>query len=403
MSKHKSLFGYGGTNKAIAKLGKTLNIVWDIYDDSFKQKSKDEWGNNLLPSIEFNENNSSLEIVTPGIPPHNELVKKAKNIQSDYDFFYDAMPKSIWISGTNGKSTTTKMIGALLNAPTGANIGTPIASMDFSSEFFVLETSSFSLHYTKKAYPMVYVLLPISDDHLSWHGGYDEYKNAKLSPLLRMQNPCIAIIPSEFINEEVVKNAKCKIIFYENSFDLASKFEINTQKINFDEPFLLDSVLALAVEKIIKNTLNYDKINSITLAPHTLEEHIIDEVLWVDDSKGTNEQSTISAYKRYKDKRILGILGGDLKGVDAKKLIKELSTYNARFYLIGTSKDIMESICKELKCDYIRCDNLKHAVELMKNEPKECVRLLSPACASLDEFANYKQRGELFIKYAKEG
>ena len=104
----KSLFGYGGTIKAIAKSG-----GWNIYDDKFESIKQDEYGNTLLPSKEFNPKTSSLEITSPGIPPSNPLIQKAQNLISDYDYF--EMPFSIWITGTNGKTTTAFLIGFILN------------------------------------------------------------------------------------------------------------------------------------------------------------------------------------------------------------------------------------------------------------------------------------------------
>ena len=82
----KSLFGYGGTTKAIAK-NFVNDGLWDIYDDKFSEASKDEFGNALLPVSEFDPAKSGLEIPSPGIPPHHELVKKAKNLISEYDYF----------------------------------------------------------------------------------------------------------------------------------------------------------------------------------------------------------------------------------------------------------------------------------------------------------------------------
>jgi UDP-N-acetylmuramoylalanine--D-glutamate ligase len=188
----KSLFGYGGTIKAIAKEG-----GWDIYDDKFEEISFDKYGNKLIPSELFNPENSKLEITSPGINPTNPLIKKAKNLMSDYDYFYNKFPFSIWISGTNGKTTTTQMIEYLLpNSQAGGNIGLPVANVDSNKQFWVIETSSFTLHYTKIAKPNIYILLPISPDHISWHGSFEEYEKDKLSPLNRMDERDIAIIPT---------------------------------------------------------------------------------------------------------------------------------------------------------------------------------------------------------------
>ncbi|ECO3767485.1 UDP-N-acetylmuramoyl-L-alanine--D-glutamate ligase, partial [Campylobacter jejuni] len=130
-----------------------------------------------------------IEIPSPGFPPKHKLIQEAKNLQSEYDFFYDVMPKSVWISGTNGKTTTTQMATHLLShigAVMGGNVGTPLAELNPYEKLWILETSSFTLHYTHKAKPEIYALLPISPDHLSWHGSFDNYVQDKLSVLKRM-------------------------------------------------------------------------------------------------------------------------------------------------------------------------------------------------------------------------
>ena len=124
----RSLFGYRRTTKALATFGD-----WDIYDDKITTPQKDDYNNNLLPPNDFDPNRSELEIPSPGFPPNHPLVQKAQNLMSEYDFFASKMPYSIWISGTNGKTTTTQMIAHLL-APQGAiaggNIGTPLAELN---------------------------------------------------------------------------------------------------------------------------------------------------------------------------------------------------------------------------------------------------------------------------------
>merc|ERR1711916_393510 len=107
---------------------------------------------------------------------------------------------TIWISGTNGKTTTTQMIHHLLEEDgfyCGGNIGTPLAEISKEGKL-LLETSSFTLHYTNIVKPNIYILLPISDDHLSWHGTFEEYEQSKLKPLLMMDENDIAIIPAKY-------------------------------------------------------------------------------------------------------------------------------------------------------------------------------------------------------------
>jgi UDP-N-acetylmuramoylalanine--D-glutamate ligase len=337
----KSLFGYGGTIKAIAKEG-----GWDIYDDKFEEISFDKYGNKLIPSELFNPENSKLEITSPGINPTNPLIKKAKNLMSDYDYFYNKFPFSIWISGTNGKTTTTQMIEYLLpNSQAGGNIGLPVANVDSNKQFWVIETSSFTLHYTKIAKPNIYILLPISPDHISWHGSFEEYEKDKLSPLNRMDERDIAIIPDKYSN---YPTSAFKIT-YNDSNDLINYFEF--KETDFDEPFKLDEILAKAIYKILffkEKSLKEFKVDA-----HKIEEFKDKKNrLWVDDSKATNIDATINAVKRYKNQKIHLILGGDSKGQNLLPLFEEIKNYNVTLYLIGKDALLFEEKAKKYNLNY---------------------------------------------------
>ncbi|EAI5931483.1 UDP-N-acetylmuramoyl-L-alanine--D-glutamate ligase [Campylobacter coli] len=395
-----SLFGYGKTTQAIAK-----NLVnkfgpFDIYDDHFQEENKDEWGNRLLNPKKFDEKLSELEIPSPGFPPNHTLIKKAKNLQSEYDFFYDAMPKSIWISGTNGKTTTTQMATHLLShvgAVMGANVGFPLAELDLNAKIWILETSSFTLHYTHTAKPEIYALLPISADHLSWHGNFENYAKDKLSVLERMNECDIAILPEIYAKTPT----KAYIISYKDEFDLAQKMNINIEKISFKSPFLLDAVMALSIEKILLDTLSYELLNHFVMEKNKLEE-LQDSRgrLWVNDTKATNENAVMAALKRYKDKKIYLIMGGDDKGVDLSTLFDFMKDFDIELYAIGVSTQKMLDYALKANLKAHKCKFLENAVEeiskVLKNNE---VALLSPACASLDQFHSYAQRGEKFKEY----
>lgn len=398
-----SLFGYGKTAQAIAK-----NLVnkfgpFDIYDDHFQEESEDEWGNRLLNPKKFDEKLSELEIPSPGFPPNHTLIKKAKNLQSEYDFFYDAMPKSIWISGTNGKTTTTQMATHLLShvgAVMGANVGFPLAELDLNAKIWILETSSFTLHYTHTAKPEIYALLPISADHLSWHGNFENYAKDKLSVLERMNECDIAILPEIYAKTPT----KAYIISYKDEFDLAQKMNINIEKISFKSPFLLDAVMALSIEKILLDTLSYELLNHFVMEKNKLEELQDNQGrLWVNDTKATNENAVMAALKRYKDKKIHLIIGGDDKGVDLSTLFDFMKDFNIELYAIGVSTQKMLDYALKANLKAHKCEFLENAVqEISKTLKNNEVALLSPACASLDQFSSYAQRGEKFKEYVSK-
>ncbi len=388
-----SLFGYGKTTKAIAK--KIKNAVF--FDDNIKKYTQDgEF--EIYPSNMFNTSQSILEIPSPGIPPYNSMIKKAKNLVSDYDYFLpNSNATSIWISGTNGKTTTTKMIHHLLKdkgAKMGGNVGTPLAELDLKSPLLILETSSFTLHYTNIAKPNIYILLPVEEDHISWHGSFEEYKKSKLKPLKFLKEGEVCILPEEFKDE----NTNGYKITYKSSKDIADFLDIDTKKIDSKEPFLLDAVLSLGVSRILFDKVDYEKINSFVLDPHRIEE-IRDKNgrVWVNDSKGTNVHATLQAIKRYKDKKIFIILGGDDKGADLTPLFNLLKECDVEISAVGSNKDKIVAFSKKNSLKAIKCKTLKDAIaNIDKKHSIDSIALLSPAASSLDEYNSYKQRGDIF-------
>jgi len=393
MSKRISIFGYGTTTQPLAKHIK--NAVF--YDDKCSEPYAGVHGSFVRPSSEFDANFSDLEITSPGIPPNNPLIQKAKNLISEYDYFKDVYNLKIWISGTNGKTTTTQMMQHLLadkGAQSGGNIGVPLADLDQGAPIWILETSSFTMHYTNDAAPNIYALLPISPDHISWHGSEEAYIADKLKPLSMMKSTDKAIVPEVFKDVET----RAELITYKDENDLANIFEIDASRVNFKGAFLADALLAMAVDKILFDRVDYARMNSFTLDPHRQEEvRDAQGRLWVNDTKATNIDASVAALKRYEDSFIHLILGGDDKGVDLRELFEFLKNKKVKLYNIGSNKVKLSKLSNEYKLDFIKCKNLVSAIQeinikLTKNE----VALLSPAASSLDEFSSYAQRGDIF-------
>lgn len=409
----KSLFGYGGTTKAIAKSG-----GWDIYDDKFSEISSDEFGNRLLPVSEFCPENSEIEITSPGIPPSHELIKKARNLTSEYDYFADKyginLPFCVWISGTNGKTTTTKMMQHLLEiygSIMGGNVGTPLAKLDPNAKIWILETSSFTMHYTFRAKPGIYVLLPITPDHLSWHGDFSEYEKAKLKPLSYMGENSVAIVPKIYADIPT----KARVVAYESEADLAEFCGVCIDEIGFKTPFLMDALLALAVEKILLDKCDVARLNGFVIEPNKLEEFSdFSGRVWVNDTKATNIDATIQALKRYDGKFLHLILGGDDKGVDLSPVFAALSAKNVQIYAIGSNSEKIMKMASQFGLGAIKCEFLEIAVAKIDENFKTSnentksdlnalnldeIALLSPACASLDQFKSYAERGDKFKEF----
>ncbi len=394
-----SLFGYGKTTRALAK--EFVNPIF--YDDKCHKPFRDENGYQIRPASDFDPKYSHLEIPSPGIAPNNPLIEKAKNLISEYDYFTSSMPRTIWISGTNGKTTTTQMVTHLLKekgAQSGGNIGTPLADMDKKSSLWVLETSSFTLHYTNKAKPDIYLLLPIRPDHISWHGNMQSYIDAKLKPLSMMQEGEVVLLPAEFTK----RKSDAYLIGYDDVASLERRFGIESKKIKFEGAFLLDAMLALAVEKILFDTISYERINDFKLDPHRQEEFFDAKGrLWVNDTKATNVDATLAALDRYKEKKIHLILGGDDKGVELDELFAFLQNLDVKTYHIGSNEKRLDALAQKYGIDYTACKVLETAVAKIKqNMQTNEVALLSPAAASLDQFSSYAERGERFKQIVSE-
>jgi len=399
MSKRVSIFGYANTTKPLAKHIK--NAVF--YDDNTKEPYGGVYGSFVRPASEFDPKHSDLEITSPGIPPSNPLIQKAQNLISEYDYFADVRNLKIWISGTNGKTTTTQMMQHLLEdkgSLAGGNIGTPLAELDKKAPIWILETSSFTMHYTTKAAPNIYVLLPLSPDHLSWHGSMEAYIQAKLKPLSMMRSVDTVILPEAYKNTPT----KAKIISYKDESDLAETFSIDASRVAFKGAFLADALLAMAVDKILFDRLSYEKMNSFRLDPHRQEElHDAQGRVWVNDTKATNLDATIAAVKRYDEQFIHLILGGDDKGVDLNELFLFLQEKKLHIYAIGSNQERLKALALKYNIPLTPAKNLVDSVEKIAQKlTKGEVALLSPAASSLDEFSSYAQRGNLFKDEVKK-
>ncbi|MCK9374366.1 MAG: UDP-N-acetylmuramoyl-L-alanine--D-glutamate ligase [Sulfuricurvum sp.] len=397
-NQHIACFGYGKTTQAIAKRFGPCTF----FDDKVTKPFTDEEGNFLKPIQEFDTRLFTHEIPSPGFPPTHPLIQKATHLISEYDFFAPTMPFSIWISGTNGKTTTTQMVEHLLSdrgAISGGNIGTPLADLSPDAPIWILETSSFSMHYNRIAVPNIYALLPVTPDHVSWHGSMEAYYDAKLKPLSMMKEGEAIILPKMFADTPT-NGFK---ILYENEKDLASYFGFDPKKIKFKGAFLMDAMIAMGMDKILYDRCDYDRINAFILDPHRQEEFRDSrDRLWINDSKATNIDATLAALRTYTDYPIHLILGGDDKGVELEELFAPLSKYDVAVYAIGANALRLEALCNQYAIPCTLCHTIDVAVEqISKKHTRHSVAMLSPAAASLDQFTSYAQRGNLFKELAK--
>jgi len=395
-----TLFGYGLTTKAIAK---KLGGGCTFFDDNAKEAYTDELNNHILPSELFDPEKSTMEVTTPSLKPDHPLIKSAKNLLSEYDYFDKVMPFSIWISGTNGKTTTTQMLTHLLEkrgALSGGNIGTPLADLDTEAPIWVLESSSFALHHTHTASPDIYLLLPITPDHLDWHKTPEQYEADKLKPLLTMREGELALVPKG-LN---LPKSSAYVVEYDSNEFIAEYFKLDSALLRFKAAFLQDALLALAVTKVLFDEADYALMNTFTLDAHRQEE-LTDAKgrLWVNDSKATNLDATIQAVKGYADRHIHLIMGGDDKGVDLTPLFEDMQSLSLTLYTIGANNQKLLDLASTYDIETRESQTIQKAIENIDAvHTDKSVALLSPAAASFDQFKSYKHRGDTFMKLVKE-
>lgn len=472
-----NIIGYGITNQALVTLLNQKNIACHIYDDKYDSEKQDEKGNIYRPlqkvAMLYKTNPSgdrNLAIISPGIPPDTPFLPYFKNIISEYDFIFHIAKGlySIWISGTNGKTTTTEMTACMLKAKSGGNIGIPLATLfmqDFckdsiesnlcnyqalslqnhkenhkvydictlqdSKTLWVLETSSFTLHYTYYALPNIYILLPLSQDHISWHGGFESYITDKLKPIKLMNyaaNPKLhyALIPKELMQYEVardiIETTQANLFLYEDSKELYSYLQCDKKYFDyFKEPFRLDFMLAASGIHFGNIPFYIDNILEYKIGAYRMEEHFHNGVLFINDSKATNPHAVLSALNTYKDYAIYIILGGDSKGAEMDMLYPFLQKHAVKVFSIGKDGKSIANACKANNIWIKECITLDNAMQDIRtqlyidydmsldsnldsikyNNSKAPIIMLSPACASLDQYTSYKQRGDKFNELIK--
>jgi len=377
-----NLFGYGLTTKAIAK---SLDGGCIFYDDHCKESYRDEQGNTINPSSLFDPSTSLLEVTTPSLKPQNPLIQKAQNLMSEYDYILSHIegerPLNIWISGTNGKTTTTQMLTHLLKsrgALSGGNIGT----------------------HTHTVSPDIYLLLPITPDHLDWHGGEIEYERDKLRPLESMREGELALVPKG-LN---LPKSDAWIVEYDGDRFLEEFFKLDGSKLRYRAAFLQDALLSLAITRVLFDEADYELLNSFEMDHHRQEElHDYRDILWVNDSKATNIDATMQALMNYKESKIHLIIGGDDKGVELDGLMDSIASLDVELYCIGSNTDRVSSLAKQREISSEACYELSTAMSsIAQRISQNEVALLSPAASSLDQFSSYAQRGNDFIKFVED-
>jgi UDP-N-acetylmuramoylalanine--D-glutamate ligase len=336
-----------------------------------------------------------------GVPNDAPLVAAARArrtaIWSDVELGSRILPNPILgVTGTNGKTTTTALLAQMLDAPAAGNIGLALCALDGEvapEQWIVCELSSFQLEHVYTFRPRVGVLLNVEPDHLDRHGSFETYRDAKLRAFANQQEGDTAIVPRGF--DDVPGRAR-RVEF---SADDPLPAEPLIPGAHNRENAAAATAAARAVgadDEMIAAALR-----TFPGVPHRLEP-VADGsgVLYVNDSKATNVAAVLRALAAY-DAPLLLIAGGRGKGESFDPLARAAGGRVRRAYLIGETAaelgEALRDVPHELSGD------LETAVRAAAAEarPGEVV-LLSPACASYDQFRDFEQRGDEFRRLARE-
>lgn len=376
--------------------------------------------------------NQDLIIVSPGIPCDLPFFEIAKNdnipVWSEVELAYTITPCPIVaITGTNGKTTTTAMVGEIMalkytNAAVVGNIGVPYSEKVNQltvSDYVIAEISSFQLETSHKFHPHISAVLNITPDHLNRHKTLENYISIKEKIFTNQNENDFCILNYDDIEcRSMADKTKSKVLFFSSKESLQIGIylekdniivkwgDINKVIINVNDLKVLgihnyeNAMAAIGIalcagvplDNISKALVNFNAVE------HRIEfVETIDNVDYYNDSKGTNPDASIRAVEAMK-KPIILIGGGLNKGSEFDDWVKTFKGRVKHLILIGeTAEKIKHTAEKYGFTDTTIIGTFEDAIEKAKNIAisGDCV-LLSPACASWDMFESYEQRGDIF-------
>lgn len=390
---------------------------------------------------EENLKDAFIMVISPGIPVDSEFVLKVKErgipVWSEIELaYYFNKGRIAAITGTNGKTTTTTLVGEIFksysdNSVVVGNIGIPFAKFADSTDEKTLvaaEISSFQLETIHNFRPEVSAILNLTPDHLNRHHTFENYARAKYDITKNQTEKDVCVLnyddPETMARKDYVEKARVVLfsrttvlpsgvyvkdgaIYVKDTPDSEEKFVIKLSDILILGDHNVENVLA-AVAVTYYMGIPVEVIGKVISEFKGVEHRIefvrdIGGVSYYNDSKGTNPDAAIKALKAMKSTTLL-IGGGYDKGSTYDEWVNEFKAKVRYLVLIGATDDAIAKCAKNHGFNNIVfMDTLRDAV-LFCNEhamPQDSV-LLSPACASWDMFKSYEERGELFKKYVNE-
>jgi UDP-N-acetylmuramoylalanine--D-glutamate ligase len=325
-----------------------------------------------------------LVVKSPGVPRDVPTVVEAERrgipIWSEVELGYRLLrPRLVGVTGTNGKTTTAELLGVMLQAPVAGNVGRALTGLDGAIEpktLVVCELSSFQLEDVHELACEVAVLLNLEPDHLDRYGSFEAYRDAKLRIFERAR---VKIVPRGLGLEGV-----------EFAADDPLPAEPRIRGAHNRENAAAATAAARALD--VPDEQIADALLSFPGVPHRLEEvRELNGVRYVNDSKATNVAAALRALAAYADEPVHLILGGSRKGEDFTPLAAAIGANVRSVHLIGQTSDELARAIPRGE------ENGDLATALAAIDPRRGdVVLLSPACASYDQFRDFEERGEEF-------
>ncbi|MBD8162310.1 UDP-N-acetylmuramoyl-L-alanine--D-glutamate ligase [Erwinia persicina] len=372
--------------------------------------------------------NADLIVASPGMAlAHPSLMAAADagvEIVGDIELFCrEAQAPIVAITGSNGKSTVTTLVGEMAKAAgwqvgVGGNIGLPaLMLLDNPAQLYVLELSSFQLETTHSLQAAAATILNVTEDHMDRYPlGMQQYRAAKLRVY---ENAAVCVVNADDAMTMPVRGADKRCVSFgadvgdyhlnhqQGSTWLRVKGEkvLNTAEMNLvGQHNYTNALAALALADAVglPRASSLKALTTFGGLPHRFQlVHEHNGVRWINDSKATNVGSTEAALNGLQVKGTLWLLlGGDGKSADFSSLTRYLQGDRIRTYCFGRDGEALAALRPEIA---VQTETLAEAVQQIaaQVQPGDLV-LLSPACASLDQFKNFEQRGDLFAQLARE-
>ena len=370
-------------------------------------------------------------VKSPGVPQDAPVVRAARArgvpVIGELELGWRLIPnEAIAITGSNGKTTTTELVGQIhreagVPVAVAGNVGTPLTSLAGTLDpeaVVVCEASSFQLEDTLAFAPDAAVLINLTPDHLDRHRSFDAYRDAKLRIFAHQDEDAVAVVPAGFVRAGTARRVEFASPMAAGATDERADLVIRHRRLVWrGEPFAAVEEIGLRGEHNLENAM---AAAAVTLArgidqeavraalasfagvAHRLEEVArVDGVLYVDDSKATNVASAVVGIRSFPG-GVHAILGGRGKGEDYAPLAAAVADRCTAAYLIGEETARLQAGLAGSGVAVHACGDLERAVAAARaNARPGDVVLLSPACASYDQYRSFEERGDHFKTLAR--